>query len=589
MHVPLAVRWPRHGAEAGILFLVIPVRSLLVIVFALWALCQARATELPKVATPVLAAMQTELDRSLAALKAEPAAPYFLSYEITESRSVVVFSSFGALVSSGDYRRRILDIDLRVGDYSLDNTHPVRGGFSSMGARSSGTAEIPIEDTPEAIRAVLWHQTDRRYKAAVEQLTRVKANVKVKVEEEDKSADFSAEPAEVYAEPPAQLTVDRKLLEEKIRRYTAPFAKFGNLYGAEAYFTFGVETRWYVNSEGTRLQTSRPNSRLMISASAKADDGMELPRYESFFAFRPEDLPSDEFVLARLQKMIEQLQALRVAPLVDPYTGPAILSGRAAGVFFHEIFGHRIEGHRQKNADEGQTFKKQLNQPVLPDTFTVYSDPTLRQYGQTSLGGSYLYDNQGVKARRVSLVENGILKGFLMARMPIEGFPHSNGHGRKAPGYVEPVSRQANLIIEASQPVTHDKLKQMLLDLVKKQGKPYGLLFEDIEGGFTTTGRSLPNAFNVLPILVYRIHPDGREELVRGVDLIGTPLTTFSKIVAVDDSLGIFNGVCGAESGGVPVACVAPAMLISQIEVQKKEKSQERLPLLPAPLEAPKP
>lgn len=546
------------------------------------------AVELPKDATPVLAAMQTELDRSLTVLKSQPTPPYFLSYEITEMRGVSASGSFGTLVSSNDYCQRLLDIDLRVGDPALDNTHPLRSGVSSLSDRQYGAVGVPTEDTPEAIRAVLWYQTDRKYKAAVEQLTKVKTNVKVKVEEEDKSADFCAEPAAVFAAAPVKLSPDRKALEEKIRRYTAPFAKYGNIYHANASISLRVETRWYVNSEGSRIQVSEPSCQLAISASTKADDGMEMPRHETFFAFRPEDLPSDAVVLQTVEKIIADLQALRTAPLVEPYTGPAILSGRAAGVFFHEIFGHRAEGHRQKNVQEGQTFKKQLNQPILPASFTVYSDPTLDRFGSTALSGHYQYDNQGTAARRVSLVEGGVLKGFMMARMPIEGFAQSNGHGRKQAGYA-PVARQANLMVEVAQPVTRAQLKQQLLALVREQKKPYGLLFDDITGGFTITGRTIPNSFNVRPILVYRIYEDGREELVRGVDLIGTPLTTFSKIIAASDDYDVFNGTCGAESGGVPVSAVAPGLLLSQVEVQKKEKSQNRKPLLPAPLEKPVP
>jgi predicted Zn-dependent protease len=171
-----------------------------------------------------------------------------------------------------------------------------------------------------------------------------------------------------------------------------------------------------------------------------------------------------------------------------------------------------------------------------------------------------------------------------MSRAPIEGFPVSNGHGRKQTGFA-PVARQSNLVVQVSQPRTHDQLRQMLVDQIKRDNKPYGLLFDDIEGGFTITQRVIPNAFNVLPIMVYRIFPDGRQELVRGVDLIGTPLTTFSKIVAADDQVSTFNGVCGAESGGVPVSASSPAIFLSQVEVQKKQKSQERPPILAAPLQ----
>ncbi len=539
------------------------------------------AAEIPKHATPVLAAMRAELEHSTTAFKSQPQPPYFLSYEITENRRVGVNSSFGALMASTESTTRVLDIDLRVGSPTLDNTHAIRGGGGGA-PTGSGATSIPVDDSPEAIRATLWYQTDRRFKAAVEQFTRVKTNVQVKVEEEDKSADFCAEPAHTYAEAPVTVAVDRRALEERVRRFTAPFAAHKNIYSADASITIGVETRWYANTEGTLVQTSQPTCRMVISAVTKADDGMVLPRFETYFAFRPEQLPSDAQVLADVKKIIADLEALRTAPIVDPYTGPAILSGRAAGVFFHEVFGHRIEGHRQKRAEEGQTFKKMLGQKLLPETFTVYCDPARPNYGTTELGGHYLYDNQGVKAQRVPLIESGVFTGFLMARIPIEGFPASNGHGRKATG-ASVVSRQSNLIVETTKPVSPAVLKEELRKLVLEQKKPYGLLFDDIQGGFAITGRTSPNAFNVQPIMVYRIWADGREELVRGADFIGTPLSAFSKITAADNTPGIFNGVCGAESGWVPVSAVSPSLLLSQVEVQKKEKSQERLPVLSAP------
>jgi predicted Zn-dependent protease len=311
---------------------------------------------------------------------------------------------------------------------------------------------------------------------------------------------------------------------------------------------------------------------------------MELPLYESYFGFTEKDLPDDATVLKDVDKMINNLEALRVAPMADPYTGPAILSGRAAGVFFHEIFGHRVEGQRQKNADDAQTFKKKINELVLSKDFSVYFDPTERRRANTDLAGYYLYDNQGVKARRVGVVENGILKTFLMSRTPIEGVPQSNGHGRGQPG-LKPVARQSNLIVEVAPSAVHPDLKKLLIAEIEKQNLPYGLYFDDIQGGFTFTGRTIPNAFNVMPLMVYRIYRDGHEELVRGVDLIGTPLTTFSKIVAADNKLAVFNGICGAESGAVPVSASSPGIFVSQIESQKKSKSQDRIPVLPAPFE----
>jgi TldD protein len=532
--------------------------------------------------SPVLKAMDAELERSMQKLKTQPVSPYFLSYEIVDTHSYFIEGAFGQLGHSSENHSRMLDVDLRVGDYTLDSSREIRGGMRGFSFPSYSGAAIPVDNDRDAIRAVLWQQTDERYKRVVEQYTKVKANVQVAVASEDKSDDFSHEPAQQYSEPQVDVQVDRAAWEDKIRKYTAPFAKYKDIYGAQAILTVAAETRWFVDSDGTQIQTSQPAWRLFLVAYTKADDGMELPRYESFLGFSQKDLPDDDAVQKKVGKIIQDLEALRVAPVADPYTGPAILSGRASGVFFHEIFGHRVEGHRQKLSDDSQTFRKMLNQEVLPKDFSVYFDPTLRYMAGTALAGYYLYDNQGVKAQRVDVVQDGILKTFLMSRTPIQAIPQSNGHGRAQPG-LSPVARQSNLVVQVAPSAIRPDLKKLLIAEIAKKGLPYGLYFEDISGGFTFTGRTIPNAFNVMPLMVYRIYADGREELVRGVDLIGTPLTTFSKIEAADNHVAVFNGVCGAESGGVPVSAVSPAILISQIEVQKKQKAQSRAPILPAP------
>ena len=535
-------------------------------------------------ATPVLDAMKEELQRSVETFSKQPTPLYYLSYEVTGNRRYWVRASFGNVIGSSEAENAVADVDLRVGSPELDNTHSIRGDSFANFPRYA-YQQAPLGD-PEALRSILWRRTDQQYKAAVERLAKVRANVQVKVEEEDQAGDFSAEPAQKWLEDPLPLDFDRSPWEEKLRRYTAPFSGSGHIYRANATLSVNVETRWFVNSEGSQIRTSQSYYRLMIMAYTKAEDGMELPRYESFFSFTTEGLPDDSQVLETVQEMIADLKALRKAPLVDPYTGPAILSGRASGVFFHEILGHRVEGHRQKRENEGQTFKKMVNQKVLPETFSVIFDPTVRRRESMDLVGAYRYDNEGVKARRVPVIEKGVLKNFLMSRTPIEGFSRSNGHGRKQAGLAA-VARQSNLFVEADRSHSREELKAMLIDSLKREDKPFGLYFKDVQGGFTMTGRVRPNVFNVLPTMVYRIYADGREELVRGVDLIGTPLTAFSKITAADDRIEAFNGICGAESGGVPVASVSPAILVSQIEVQKKEKSPERLPILPPPWESP--
>jgi TldD protein len=530
---------------------------------------------------PMLTIARAELYRDFESLKKQSIAPYYLSYEIIDSNSTAVSASFGALLHSASVHRRFAHVDVRVGDYSFDNTHPIRGRDLGVGGRISSVT-LPLEDDATATKAALWYETDKRYKRALAQLTAVQANNQVKVEQDDKSGDFSHEKSEQFIAPVPKVSIDQKMWEQKVRRYTEPFQRHDNLYNATATMSADQEVRWFVASDGTAIQTFTIYYRLVISASSKAADGMELPRYESFAAVTPQGLPDDATVLKAVNKMISDLEALSKAPLADPYTGPAILSGRASAVFFHEVFGHRIEGQRQKGDSEGQTFKKMVGQPVLPPFLSVTFDPTLKRYGEVDLLGSYIFDDEGVRGRPVIVVKDGVFENFLMSRSPITGFDSSNGHGRAQAGF-DPVARQSNLVILNSKPVSRDELKKTLIEQITQQGKPFGLFFDDIQGGFTITGRTMPNAFNVLPVMVYRIFPDGREELVRGVDLVGTPLTVFSKIVAADDEKAVFNGICGAESGSVPVSASGPAVLISQIEVQKKAKSQERPPILPAP------
>ncbi len=485
------------------------------------------------------------------------------------------------MVSSTDTTTRLLDIDLRVGDYALDNTHAGEGESPNFAERM-GQTPMPLDNAPDVLQRAVWAETDRKYKMALEEWQDVKTSTQVKAEREDKSADFSREPARQFTEPEAPFHLDRAAAEERARRFSAVFAKNPDVREGSVEVSGEIETRRFVNSDGSAIKISMPFYRIMVNGSTRAADGMHLPLHLTYLAFTPEGLPTDDQMMADIAEMSQELSALRKAPVAEPYTGPAILSGRASAVFFHEIFGHRVEGYRQKNEEDAQTFKKKVNQKVLPDFLSVYSDPSQMHIGKEDLVGYYKYDDEGVKTEKVTVVENGTLKNFLMSRSPIDGFPHSNGHGRRQQGY-EVAARQSNLIVESTQHVSRAELKKKLIEMVKAANKPYGLYFEDVEGGFTFTQRYTPNAFSVLPTLVYRIYPDGREELVRGLDMIGTPLIAFSKIVATDDEVGVFNGMCGAESGWVPVSAVSPGLLVSQMEVQLKGKSQQREPVLPAP------
>lgn len=553
--------------------------ALSVAVFTHFALAQRPAPN------PISQALEQEMKRAFDLLKQKgDPAPYFISYAVRENQSVDIGASLGALTNSQKDHSRVLDIDVRVGSYDQDNTHQIRGQRgSNSGPAFTYPVLMPIDNDVDALRSVIWLETDRRYKAAVERFIQVKANRTIKVQEEDTSADMSRQGVERAALPQVAIDVNASAWESKLKTFSALFKKYPEIYDGTLSISANADNDFLVNSEGTSIEHGRSSWRLSVYARTKADDGMELYRFEAFDSHTSDRLPTDDKIRQTIETMVSDLKALRAAPVIEPFTGPAILSGRASGVFFHEIFGHRIEGHRQKSESEGQTFTKNVNQSILPDFISVIDDPTTERLNGIDLNGYYKFDDDGVAAQRVSVVDKGVLKNFLMSRSPIAGFETSNGHGRKAPGY-RTVGRQGNLIVQASNTVSDAKLREMLIAEAKKQGKTFGLLFKDISGGFTLTGRSSPQSFQVTPIMVYRIYVDGRpDELVRGVDLIGTPLTSFSKIVAAGDTPEVFNGFCGAESGYVPVAAVSPAILTAQIEVQKKAKSSERPPILPPP------
>jgi TldD protein len=529
----------------------------------------------------LLDTMNQELERNFQALKqkADPA-PYFMAYEVTDLDSHEVGATLGVLNSTSDTHNRYLDVTVRVGDHKQDNFGRVRGDRIQF---TSGTP-VTIEDVPGALRPRMWLETDRVYRAAADRLIRIKTNQQVKAADRDQSNDFSSEESYAHTEAVYKDKFESAHWTQMVREWSKDFRNYPDLLSSGVHVSVQADNRFFVNTEGTRVEHGRGFARIVISATGKAKDGMDVSDFETFEAFTTGDLPAAEKVRAAVKKIGEHVEALIGAPTAEPFVGPAIFSGRASGVFFHEIFGHRIEGHRQKDEAEGQTFTKSVGEKILPEFLSVTFDPTMKKIAGTDLNGWYEYDDEGVLAKPVKAVENGILRSFLMSRSPIQGFDHSNGHGRRQPG-LEVVSRQSNLIVSSTRTVANDKLRQMLIDEIKKQNKPYGLYFEDITGGFTTTQRAGLQAFKVIPVIVYRVYADGRpDELIRGADIVGTPLASFAKILATSDKPEVFNGYCGAESGSVPVSAVSPAILISEIEIEKTSSAQDLLPLLPSPL-----
>lgn len=530
--------------------------------------------------------VRDELAYTMGKLQEQEVKPYYISMRVVESCRTVVSSSFGTTFSSSENKQRCFTPQIRVGDKQLDNYKYTTQGMQQNPGSPDRVIMIPMDNAAaDGIRSCIWEEMLARYDMALNVYNQTKSKAATSVANEDKSNCFSDTKAEKYYEeclPKEKQQIDRSLWEKKLNAVSAVFKQNPKLLVGSASLDREVTRVYLLNTDGTEVVQNRTTARVLLQCGIRSDDGMEMPLVHEFFAYDVDSLPDTQVLINASRDLLVRVNALKNAPVANPYTGPAILSGSAAGVFFHEIFGHRLEGHRLKEG--GETFKNMVGKQVLPKEFQVFCDPTLKKYAGNDLNGHYLYDSEGVKARRVNNVVNGELREFLMSRVPLDGFPQSNGHGR-ADATKDPVSRQSNLIVETTKPYSDEELRGMLINEAKKQGKEFGYYFRTVTSGYTTTGQggSL-NSFSVTPVEVYRVYVDGRkDELVRGVQLIGTALSMFSHIVAAGDCPATFTGSCGAESGWVPVTASAPAIFVSQIETQRQQKSQNIPPILGAP------
>jgi TldD protein len=528
---------------------------------------------------PVLSALSAELDRAVQALGQQETPPYFLALELVELEGVDIAAEEGALQGYSPVHQRHLDVDLRIGSPSLDSSHALRSGHDRPERHGR---PVPVSDDPALLARAAWREIDQRFASARERWAKVSSDQQVLVEETPSPDLVSVEPARSVG-PRATFDLDLPAWEQTLREASAVMADSHVIHDGAVRLSGQAETVWFVSSEGAALRHGGSRYTLQIAVNTVAEDGASLELAWLRSAHSAAELPDRAALVAEVESLEALITDLREAPEQEPYTGPAILTDRAAAVFFHEILGHRLEGHRLKQVNDAQTLRSMVGQPIMPAFLSLYDDPGQARYGDTELNGHYAFDSQGVPAQRVTLVEDGVLVGFLESRSPSAEGIGSNGHGRRQAGF-DAVTRQGNLIVEASESVDEAALRQELVDLAREQGLDYALLVDSIQGGVTTTARGNPNAFSVDVLVAWRVFVDGRpDELVRGVDLIGTPLVTLSRIVRAGPALDVFNGMCGAESGMVPVSAISPSLLISQVETQRKAKGQSAPPLLPPP------
>jgi predicted Zn-dependent protease len=540
----------------------------------------------------VLDSAAAEVDRAMKGLKlGDNERPFFVGVQVKDFDTREIYGKFGALYERSRRVYRNVLADVRVGSYAFDSTSAPDGldGFDfDMDTGGYNPArDLPVDDKPGALRKAIWLVVDDQYKKALSSFLKKRGQQVYKPDDPDQALSFSREKAVSFVEPPKAFTFAEDAWSDEVRRVTGRFQEHAEIFDSDMRITADKVVREFASSEGTKLVTEQVLYGMHISATTRAPDGMLLDDSRDYYGDKEADLPRGAALDKAVEEIATELHDLRQAPVVDPFTGPALLSPQATGVLFHEAVGHRLEGDRQDDDSEGRTFKGQIGRAVLPPFISVIDDPSLENFSLGSkavpLNGFYLFDEQGVPGQRTSLVEGGVLRNYLTSRRMVKGFTQSNGHGRSA-GTHMPAARMGNLLVVPAKTVPDASLMQMLIDEARRQKKAYGIYIKDITGGNTNTSSNGYQAFKGMSRLVYRVDAKtGKQELVRGVELVGTPLLTVNRITAMGDRYEVFNGFCGAESGYVPVSTVAPAALVSEFELQRTQKNIGRAPLLPPP------
>lgn len=530
---------------------------------------------------------QSRLKSYLATLqKSDTLKPYFLAYRVNDTLDQTYSVNKGGVIGDKSGASRYLGVEIRVGNWKFDNTHPLRENLDFTNFDGYQNIRLPIEKEGVLEEKILKTATDFAFRAAKDQYIKIKANVGVRPAEDDTGMDFTTAMPCRHQDQELTPLMPRKSMDSlyaKLKHVSKLFSNRPYLYSSQIELNFRKVRKLIVTSEGTALLHDETLGNIGIYVETKAEDGMILWLTKDFFF---KEIPiqfSVDSLTQSTELLLRKLDTLRAAPVMETFVGPVILENTAAAVFTHEVFGHRVEGHRQKAVDEGQTFVTKINQQLTASEISIMDDPTREYQGSVPLNGFYRYDDEGILAQKALLMDKGIFRDFLFSRSVISPHGKSNGHGRGMLG-LEPTARMGNTILESSRTYSFSALKDSLKVLLKKSGKPFGLLLHDISGGFTYTGRDLPQSYRVEPLYVSQIFADGKpDRVVRGVDAVGTPLVSLKQILIAGNDPAVFNGYCGAESGWIPVSAISPSILLESMEFESRAKDQNLPPILPPP------
>jgi predicted Zn-dependent protease len=551
-------------------------------------------------ADPLMQAMHDEVSRSVKLNLPNLEAPYFVEYVLDESDSFTVASSLGGLLSRTRNQFRLPEVHVRVGDYKFDNTNFAGGGG---GGSRYDLENFPLDDDYPVLRRYLWLETDSVYKGAVEAISRKRAAMR-NINQNEQLNDFAHAVPVHLVKPFEKLSLDEKTWMGRARTLSALFAKYPDVRTSQVELHADAGGYFVVNSEGTEVQVPENVAFLRARATAQSSDGMTLHDSVTFHALDAGHLPSEEDMTRGLTRMAENLVAAARAPKGEDYNGPVLFEGEAGPQIFAEVLAKNLTLSRTPTggraaAAQTSEFEGRIGARILPDTFEVVDDPTQKEWRGKALFGSYEVDREGVIPKPLHLVEKGVLKGFLLTRQPVRGFEGSNGRAR-LPGRQANVADISNLFVSSSDAIPAADMKKKLIETIQARNKPYGVIVRKMDFPSTATRGELVRILQgaqgsghpvSMPLLVYKVFPDGHEELVRGVRFRGVNARSLKDILAVGDDATVFDFMDSTEPFAqvgygeyTTEACVvAPSIIIDDLELHPVEDELPKLPVVPAP------
>jgi hypothetical protein len=556
----------------------------------------------PSAPDPLLQAMRDEVARAKQMTIAGLEPPYFVQYLLDESHTFSVSASLGGLLSRRLETHRVPEVRIRVGDYKFDNSNYTGAGFN-FGARYD-LDRFPLENQYDILRRYMWLQNDSAYKSAVEALSRKRAALR-NITQSDQLNDFAKTVPLKLVKPLSTLTIGMDDWTMRVREISALFARYPDVKNSSVELESSAGGFTLVNSEGSEVREPESVSFLRLRALAQAADGMSLRDSVTFHAIDPARLPTDREAEAAVKSLADNVAALSRAPKGEDYSGPVLFEGVAGAQIFAEVLGKNLALTRRPVSEGGRgggfqpsELEGRIGARVLPDSFDVVDDPTQTEWRGRRLFAHYTADREAVPATPLRLVEKGVLKGYLLTRQPVRGFEGSNGRARMPGNFGASTASFSNLFVRASETVSVAALKKKLIELCQARSKPYGIIVRKMD--FPSTA-SLDEARRLLqgvqgrpvslPLLVYKIFPDGREELVRALRFRGLNARSLKDILAAGDDTAVFEfmdnpapfSLIGASGFNTEAAVIAPSILVDDLELHPLEDELPKLPVVPAP------